>query len=276
MKTLLTRSISGIIFVSLVVFCLLADEKFMLALFGLISAIGLYEYHLLFSSQKRFNYPTIISSVFGALCFLLMMQPLVYENQSGLDGINHAILHLTITILVFCVFQLIYKRKELLSNMLFLLSGIIYIVIPLCMGAILHWQDQGVFPILLGLFLLVWTNDTFAYICGNLFGKHKLIISISPNKTWEGSIGGFLFTVLAGFLIDTYLLHGDYFWTIAAILVSPAAVIGDLFESALKRKNNVKDTGNIMPGHGGILDRFDAMFFAIPFFYIWHVIYTFI
>jgi len=276
MKTLLTRSISGIIFVSLVVFCLLTDENIMLALFGLLSAIGLYEYHLLFSSQKRFNYPAILSSIFGVLCFILMMEPLVYENETGLVGITHSILHLTITILLFGVFQLMYKRKELLSNTLFLLSGLIYIVIPLYMGAILHWQDQGAFPILLGIFLLVWTNDTFAYICGNLFGKHKLIVSISPNKTWEGSIGGFLFTVLVGFIIDSYLFQGNYFWIIAAILVSPAAVIGDLFESALKRKNNVKDTGNIMPGHGGILDRFDAMFFAIPFFYIWHVIYTFI
>ena len=274
MKTLLTRSISGILFVSLVVFCLLGDKGLLIALFGLISGIGLYEFHLLFSSKEKFNYPVLLSSLIGVIGFIVLIYPWFNLLASDYNRFLHSVIHLLIFIIIIGFFQFIYNSKQFASNTLLMVKGLIYVVVPLFLGAVMHFEDKSNFPILLGLFLLVWTNDTFAYISGNLFGKHKLIERISPNKTWEGFFGGFLITILVGYLVDFYFFKGDFYWIIAAIIVSPAAVIGDLYESYLKRKNKVKDTGNIMPGHGGILDRFDAMFFAIPFFYIWYIVFT--
>ena len=153
-----------------------------------------------------------------------------------------------------------------------MLSSLLYIVLPFVLAFQIHVNDIGEFPMVLGVFILVWTNDTFAYLSGNLIGKHKLYEKVSPNKTWEGFSGGLLAAAVMGYLLNSYVYTGNQFesdfWLIAALLLAPAAVIGDLFESWLKRRMHVKDTGNIMPGHGGILDRFDAMLFAIPVFYI--------
>lgn len=278
MKTLLTRSISGLIFVSLVVLCLLWDERLILVLFSFISGIALYEYHHLFSSKTRFNYPALISFIYGVICFFCLMYPAVYENQTGFKGIYQSGINLSILIALFGLFQLVSNRKHLVSNTLILFMGVLYIIVPLYIGASIHLNEHGGFPILLGVFLLVWTNDTFAYLTGNLFGKHKLMEKISPNKTWEGFVGGVAFTILMGYIFDLYLFNqsietGTHFWIQSAFIIAPAAVLGDLFESALKRKQKVKDTGNIMPGHGGILDRFDAVLFAIPFFYLWHILF---
>ena len=121
-------------------------------------------------------------------------------------------------------------------------------------------------------FALIWTNNSFAYLVGKKVGKKPLFSRISPNKTWEGFAGGFAFAIIMGFILDQYVYvdagYAPYFWMKSAIFIAPAAVAGDLFQSALKRKMKVKDTGTIMPGHGGVLDRFDAMLFALPVFYV--------
>ena len=258
--------------------CILWDERLLLVLFSVISGIGLYEYHHLFSSKTRLNYPAAISVIYGIVCFSSLVYPMVYGNQNGVIGFYQSVINFLILIALFVFFQFVYDRKHSISNTLIFFMGICYIIIPLYIGAKIHLNDQGDFPILMGVFLLVWTNDTFAYLSGNLFGKNKLYEKISPNKTWEGFVGGVVFTILLGYLFDLYVFNElesnvFMFWTKAAMIIAPAAVLGDLFESALKRKQNVKDTGNIMPGHGGILDRFDALFFAIPFFYLWHIFY---
>ncbi len=118
-------------------------------------------------------------------------------------------------------------------------------------------------------------NDTFAYLSGRIAGKTKLIERISPNKTWEGTIGGIIFTILAGIAVG-YLFDSEHilFWIVSAIIIAPCAILGDLIESLFKRNLDVKDTGNIMPGHGGILDRFDATFLVVPFFLAWAFIYS--
>jgi phosphatidate cytidylyltransferase len=125
-------------------------------------------------------------------------------------------------------------------------------------------------------FLLIWTNDSFAYFSGRAFGKHKLFERISPKKTWEGTFGGILFTLLLGFIIGSYINKGEVlFWMISALIIAPGAILGDLLESLFKRSLAVKDSGKILPGHGGVLDRFDAALFTIPFFYCWSIIYLY-
>ena len=144
-------------------------------------------------------------------------------------------------------------------------------------------QDMQTILIIFGILLCVWTNDTGAYIIGSLIGKNKLIEHISPRKTIEGSIGGAVSTMMMAYLLSQYAsqipilncfaiidLHG---WLIIGILVFVFASIGDLIESLLKRSLDIKDSGSIMPGHGGFLDRFDAFIFVIPFVVCFLLIY---
>jgi phosphatidate cytidylyltransferase len=120
--------------------------------------------------------------------------------------------------------------------------------------------------ILLGIIFLIWSNDTFAYLGGSLFGKNKMIPRISPGKTWEGTVFGVLVSFGVSFLIKNYLVKSETtIWPVLGILVPVFATIGDLVESMLKRQAGVKDSGNLMPGHGGALDRFDSLIFVTPF-----------
>ena len=276
MKTLLTRSISGLIFVAVIIGSILWNEKAVLIIFAVISGIGLYEFHRLFQSKKTFNLSSMVTAIAGITCFISFIYPIYFLHQTTQQGLIDSSVLILVLFVLYALYQLWIDRSAVIVNLWLLLFGLCYVVVPLYIGVLIHLTDENVFPALLVIFILVWTNDTFAYLSGNLFGKHKLIERISPNKTWEGFIGGFVFTIIVGVFLDTQLFDGNSFWLWAAIIVSPAAVIGDLFESLLKRKNKVKDTGTIMPGHGGILDRFDAMFFALPFFYLWHIIYKYL
>jgi phosphatidate cytidylyltransferase len=130
--------------------------------------------------------------------------------------------------------------------------------------------DENFDPLpILGIIFLIWSNDTFAYLGGSLYGKNKMIERVSPGKTWEGTLTGIVITFALSFLFDTLIcpLHGSL-WLILGICVPILATIGDLIESKLKREAGVKDSGSIMPGHGGILDRFDSLIFVAPFAYL--------
>jgi phosphatidate cytidylyltransferase len=125
----------------------------------------------------------------------------------------------------------------------------------------------------MGFFLLLWTSDTGAYLAGRSFGKTKLFERISPKKTWEGSIGGTILSIAVAYGISKLLGFDDvttFDWMVIAVLVVIFGTFGDLFESLLKRNLHIKDSGTILPGHGGVLDRFDGLFLAIPavFFYL--------
>jgi phosphatidate cytidylyltransferase len=124
--------------------------------------------------------------------------------------------------------------------------------------------------ILIGMFVIVWSSDIFAYLTGSLFGKHRLFERISPKKSWEGSIGGLLFALLAAYILSLFFTELSLTrWLVMAAIVVITGTLGDLSESFLKRKAGVKDSGNIFPGHGGVLDRFDAALFAVPFVFIY-------
>lgn len=124
--------------------------------------------------------------------------------------------------------------------------------------------------IVLGIMLLIWANDTFAYLAGSLIGKHKLYERISPGKTWEGTIGGGILSVASSFVIFHWFPEIKLTtWIIVAVIIVVFGTIGDLVESMLKREAGIKDSGKIMPGHGGILDRFDSLIFATPFLYFY-------
>ena len=142
-----------------------------------------------------------------------------------------------------------------------------WIAIPLSSFLATAWLPEGSWnPLLpIAVISLVWVNDTFAYVSGSLLGKHSMTPKLSPGKTWEGFVGGMLFTMLSGWIFYHFTgLQTAFTWISAGAVAGTFGLAGDLFESGLKRKHHVKDSGQLLPGHGGILDRFDSLLFVAP------------
>ncbi|MEA3446707.1 MAG: phosphatidate cytidylyltransferase, partial [Bacteroidota bacterium] len=174
---------------------------------------------------------------------------------------------LPLSLLIF-VIELYRKHSHPFSNIAITLLGPAYIFLPFALfsGLVFFNENTNYNPdILLGLFILIWIYDSGAYIFGVSFGKHRLFERISPKKSWEGLIGGVVSALLVAWLISGWLVTITLTdWFAITIIVIVAGTYGDLAESMLKRSLGVKDSGNIMPGHGGILDRFDAVLLASP------------
>jgi phosphatidate cytidylyltransferase len=179
---------------------------------------------------------------------------------------------------MFLLFDNSKKAIDTTSKYLFLLG---YVLFPFIILTKIPFGIKGYNPkIILGIFILIWTNDTFAYIVGKSIGKHKLFERISPKKTIEGFVGGVVFTVLAGYLISKYYIEGSktnlFIWIGFALIVGIFGTIGDLVESKFKRIAGIKDSGTIMPGHGGILDRLDSVIFVSPFIFLFYQILNYV
>jgi phosphatidate cytidylyltransferase len=184
-----------------------------------------------------------------------------------------------------CIVFLFYDKIQSVSvssKYLYLLG---YIILPFIFITKISFGAIDYNPkIIIGLFILIWTNDTFAYIVGKSIGKHKLFERISPKKTIEGFFGGITFAIVAGYLISRFYIKASpqfsdksiLIWTIIAIIVGVMGTIGDLIESKFKRIAGVKDSGKIMPGHGGILDRLDSVIFVAPFVYLFYKILSYV
>jgi phosphatidate cytidylyltransferase len=232
--------------------------------------LGLIEFYRLFKNNEIVQVSHEIGIFIGIFIFMLLV------------GVSMNLLPLiSITVIFPLFFTLIlnelWKKKEHpVINISVLVFGVIYIVVPFYLTIDLNLRSTTYLPTVAGMYFLIWTNDSFAYFSGRLFGKRKLFERISPKKTWEGTIGGVLFTLIVGYIIGAFINKGqELFWIISAIIIAPCAIYGDLLESLFKRSLKIKDSGKILPGHGGILDRFDAVLFTIPFFYCWSIIYTY-
>ncbi len=166
------------------------------------------------------------------------------------------------------IYELLMNTKgNVLANCGYFTLAIVYIVVPLAMSSYLVFDHGIYYPWrIFGLFILIWTSDSMQYFSGKLLGKHKLYERISPKKTWEGTIGGLIFTIVAGYVLSLFRTEfSATHWMVIASLVAVFGSIGDLVESMFKRQMNVKDSGNFLPGHGGALDRFDSFVFVLPF-----------
>lgn len=269
-KTLGTRALSALVFVLVLLTCLLWNYYSFSAFFFVVAMLGLNEFYRL--SEKLNARPYKLTGYLtGVLFYFSFINTEFLSNQ--INPLQNVLV--LIPFLIFSV-ALFNKRDNPLLNSMYTIGGIIYSVLPF---ALLHHivipkmavgTGFGYDPyILMGVIILIWSNDTFAYLGGSLFGKRKMIERISPGKTWEGTLFGVLMTFVLGFVIGNYFMHTNVlFWMILGILVPVLATIGDLVESMLKRQAGIKDTGNIMPGHGGILDRFDSLIFVTPFVFV--------
>lgn len=272
MNNILLRSLTGGIFVSTIIAAIWFSPFYTFALFTVFIGFGLLEYYHFFDSNESISIQKFSLVFYGLFSFTT-----IALIQLGISPLFFISILFPVGFLVMLA-ELWRKKENPLLNIASLFMGVIYLVIPFYFMLDLAIVSSHESPFLIGMFLLIWTNDTFAYLSGRFFGKTKLFERISPNKTWEGTIGGIVFSLLVGFLIGNYYdtQNGLLFWMIAALIVAPCAIFGDLLESLFKRSAKVKDSGNILPGHGGILDRFDASLFAAPFFYTWWVIYPYI
>ena len=222
---------------------------------------------------KLVDLPKSIPAAFAVAIFALFCDSTYYPVR---DGIITAI---TILVSIKLLYSLFSIKEKSISNFEKWLYLIGYIILPfIIITKITIGKDDYNPKIIIGIFILIWTNDTFAYLVGKSIGKNKLFERISPKKTIEGFVGGFIFSIIAGIIIAKYLLNTSNLtiWIGTAILVSIFATLGDLIQSRFKRIAGVKDSGKIMPGHGGILDRLDSMIFVAPFVFLFYQILNYV
>ena len=262
MNESLKRLLSGVVYVALLVIATSYSVTSFYVLFGIFMLIAVYEF------CQLVNLNIILPLLFGAFTYCL-------ATQFKTTQLNEVLLLVaTLFVSVKCLHLLFISKKGKIDKLSKYIYAIGYVIFPFILITKIPFGRHGFNPqIIISIFILIWTNDTFAYIVGKSIGKHKLIERISPKKTVEGFFGGMLFSVIAGILISKYYIGGSMLiWTISPVIISIFSTLGDLIESKFKRIAGVKDSGNIMPGHGGILDRLDSIIFVAPFVYLFYQI----
>ncbi|MDE7180466.1 MAG: phosphatidate cytidylyltransferase [Muribaculaceae bacterium] len=252
------RAVSGVVYCGLIVLCIYLGLPGVTALAMLFSALGCVEFNKMTHSVSENTIPAIALDVVGCLClcFGYLGYPLIVWG---------------VVLLCRFILQLYINSDRPLQGLSRSMLTQIYIGFPMAImtGIACFFSPM----ILLAIFILIWLNDTGAFIVGSLMGRHKLFERISPNKTWEGFFGGFLFCVVASWLFGVYcngfFQTDKYFFTIPAwiilgVIVSTIGTWGDLIESMFKRSLHIKDSGSLIPGHGGILDRIDSLLLVLP------------
>ncbi|MCV9929216.1 phosphatidate cytidylyltransferase [Flavobacterium sp. LS1R49] len=294
MNETLKRALSGAVYIVLLLTSILFSTESFIILFGVFLIIATYEFCNLAHINKVFS--LLFVSLFYSAVSLISFYKNETENYINkflkedikftlnIDQLNTALLVITLLISVKCIVFLFDDTQTIsrVSKYLYLLG---YITLPFIFITKISFGIKDYNPkIIIGLFILIWTNDTFAYLVGKSIGKHKLFERISPKKTIEGFLGGVVFACFAGFLISKlYIKPNPNFsdksiliWTIIALIVGVFGTIGDLIESKFKRIAGVKDSGTIMPGHGGVLDRLDSVIFVAPIVFLFYQILNYV
>lgn len=273
MKNIIIRALSGAIYVALIVGSILfGDDWGFPVVCSVFALLGIYELQKMtrtdiHKSPKLLLVDLLIGGIFPIMIIAL-------NSRSGIGGGGTTI----IFILVFLVFariisQLYSHSEDPVKHISLSITSVIYVALPLTFAAGLVLDK----PVLLLMFIMIWLNDTGAFLVGTAIGSHRLFPRHSPKKSWEGFFGGMAFAIAAGcaakmLFPEAFTQFSTYTLIAFAIVVSIASTWGDLFESMLKRSVGVKDSGNLIPGHGGILDRIDSLLFVAPATYIFFII----
>jgi phosphatidate cytidylyltransferase len=283
MNETLKRSISGAFYVILLLVSILYSTESFYILFGIFLLIAIVEFCELIQLHK------ITSILLAIVIYLFFYEANLKHNNLFSNDVAHyaTLTALAITLIVSIKGVLfLFDDKEVKSNIFSKYTYLIgYIILPFVFITKIPFGEKGYNPkIIISIFILIWTNDTFAYIVGKSMGKRKLFERVSPKKTIEGFIGGVLFAVVASYIISRYYFDPKeyYFkksvviWMTIALIVGVFGTIGDLIESKFKRAAGVKDSGAIMPGHGGILDRLDSVIFVAPIIFLFYQILNYV
>jgi len=275
MSNFWARTITGLSMAFILLAALYFSGWIFATIFLLITLAGLWEFYGLVSGENV-HPQKIYGTAAGALVYLITTCFFFIPGgtSGGLLWKNAPVITIVITLFLPFIFEIFRKKSAPLTNISITILGIIYISVPFALLNAFSKQDQvqfhGIPEFLTGYFILTWLYDTAAYLYGKQFGKHKFFERISPKKTWEGTIAGVIvafLTSLALSLLFRDLSQGN--WLILTFIVVIFGTFGDLVESLFKRGLHVKDSGTILPGHGGILDRFDTMLISSPFVFVY-------
>lgn len=267
-RNLIVRTLTGIVFLLVMIGGITFSPLSMACLFTVITALAVHEFCEIVSERDDVEINPMICSVSGAYLFLAF-----FGYCSGLTPTPAVFIPYLISVIYLLISELYLQRESPINNWAYTMMSQMYVALPFSMMPVLGFMNdpahpqsihyRWIFP--LAVFIFLWTSDTGAYCFGSLFGKHRLFERISPKKSWEGSIGGTVVSLLAA-LIVWYFDHSLNIpqWLGFALVVVIFGTWGDLVESLLKRQLGIKDSGNILPGHGGLLDRFDSSLLALP------------
>lgn len=261
---MLTRAVTGFFFLIIMLGCILWSKPAVSVLFLVIVVIGLFEFFVLTKPgfEKLLPLPVIIP---GAIFYTGFALTLLFPDFFWFPSIA-VISFFFVSMVLFDLFS----NNTKFPNTFVSIAGLFYIALPfvILINFTVTPLSAYNYELLLGFFLILWSNDTFAYLTGKFFGKTKLWESVSPKKTWEGFAGGLVFSVAIGVILSFFFTFENILglsdWIVISILISVFGTIGDLTESMLKRQAGVKDSGSFMPGHGGVLDRFDGVLLSAP------------
>ena len=275
-KNLGVRIATGIVFIAVLMGGILYNQYSFLIVFSLITALALYEFYGLLCKTQNAELSRILNTLGGLFLFIGG-----YFFFSSAEKSLITLVPYGIYVLSLFISELYLKRTNPIQSLAYAVLGQIYLAIPLSLLSYLAFgydMDNGAYhyAFLLALFVFIWVNDSFAYLTGSLFGKHRMFERISPKKSWEGFFGGAIFSIGASVIFANYFTQLPLWgWIGFALVMIIFGTLGDLIESLFKRTLNVKDSGNILPGHGGILDRFDSVIFSIPALFIYVEIISF-
>lgn len=267
MRTFLIRTFSGAFYAALIIGSIFAGP----VVFGLVMLafllLGITEFHQIIKLSGRA--PSMILLVLSS-ALIYLTGYLITLGILPTNAVGIAVFVYFLAVII----QFFSNSEKVIEKTGAVLLGISYLTIPLLILNLLYYNDftfnQSDNYILLGLFFITWLNDTFAYIIGSWLGKHKLAERISPNKTLEGSAGGFIFSIAGAYFLSLVFDQIDRVdWIILAAIIVVFGTFGDLLESVMKRSAGLKESGKLIPGHGGILDRIDSILIAAPFVFIY-------
>jgi len=258
-RKLFIRACSGIIYVVIIIGCILYNRLSFCLLAMILAAVGTAELIRITKGFKRDEMAGLLIDILTAVAI-------------SMSSYAYPMLIWICLILIRMILELYVNKEDPIRNIAYSFMSHLYIGLPMALMVMIHelWEPG----IILLVFILIWINDTGAYLVGSTLGRHRLFERISPKKSWEGFAGGLFCTIATAIILccscpDFFNLPETiWLWTAIATIVTVFSTWGDLVESMIKRKLNIKDSGNIMPGHGGILDRIDSLLFVIPAIFV--------
>ncbi|HBF88509.1 MAG TPA: phosphatidate cytidylyltransferase [Bacteroidales bacterium] len=268
MKNITTRLLTGLLFVVVFLGCIFFNRYSFVVLFLFLISTGMMEFYrtaMIDRVRSQLFYGVFIGLSLFAVNFL-------YASNK----VEESIFLILIPLFSFVfIFELYLKNKRPFTNIAYTLLGVIYIALPFSLFNYFVFEEKNAetiysFDKILLFFLFQWSYDTFAYLFGITLGRNRIFESVSPKKSWEGAIGGMISTIAVAYFISPFFpILSRFDWMVIAGIIVVFGTYGDLVESLYKRSINIKDSGNILPGHGGILDRFDSTIMASPFVFLY-------
>ena len=282
LKNFIIRTLSGAVMLIVLLGSILFSQWSFAALMAVIAIGGMWEFYR-FAEKAGFSPMKVLGIFTGLMIFCINLALMLFFNKesdtTGSMLIIASLSALVVLVPLMCICELYRKSATPIANIASSLMGALYVAMPMSLLLVIpmllgggEWNPW----IVLFYVFIIWANDVFAYLFGITLGRHRLFERISPKKSWEGFFGGLAGAVAMGYVAALVIEANPIAWMGLALVAAISGVFGDLVESLMKRSVDVKDSGNIIPGHGGWLDRFDALILSAPFVFIYACVYAFV